>query len=42
MDLEISHEEFIIIKKKKKNERVKENLRNINEKFEERLETWAK
>ena len=37
MDLEISHEEFIIIKKK--NERVKENLRNINEKFEERLET---
>ena len=37
MDLEISHEEIIIIKKK--NERVIENLRNINEKFEERLET---
>ena len=41
MDLEIIHEEFIIIAKKKY-ERMKENVRNINEKFEERLEIWTK
>ena len=35
--MEISHEEFItILKEKDKYEKVKENLRNVNEKLEEK------
>ena len=39
VDLEISHEEFItILKEKEKYEKMKENIRNINEKLEEKTE----
>ena len=37
IDMEISHEEFItVLKEKDKYEKMKENLRNINEKLEEK------
>ena len=40
IDMEISHEEFItILKEKDKYEKMKENLRNVNEKLEEKLES---
>ena len=39
IDMEISHEEFItILKEKDKYEKMKENLRNVNEKLEEKTE----
>ena len=39
IDPEISHEEFITIaKEKEKHEKMKENLRNINDKLEEKTE----
>ena len=35
-DMEISHEEFItIFKEKHKNEKLKENVKNVSEKFQE-------
>ena len=38
-DMEISHEEFItILKDKDQYEKMKENLRNVNDKFEEKTE----
>ena len=37
--MEISHEEFIVIfKEKDKYEKMKENVRNVSEKFEEKTE----
>ena len=37
IDMEINHEEFIaVLKEKDKYEKMKENLRNINEKLEEK------
>ena len=40
IDMEISHEEFItILKEKDKYEKMKKNLRNVNEKLEEKLES---
>ena len=40
IDLEISHEEFItILKEKDKYEKMKENVRNVSEKLEEKQET---
>ena len=37
--MEISHEEFIrILKEKDKHEKMKENVRNLNEKLEEKQE----
>ena len=39
IDLEISHEEFItILKEKDRYEKMKENLRNVSEKLEEKQE----
>ena len=39
IDMEISHEEFItVLKEKDKYEKMKENLRNVNEKLEEKTE----
>ena len=39
IDMEISHEEFItILKEKDKYEKMKENVRNISEKLEEKQE----
>ena len=39
VDLEITHEEFVtIVKEKKKYEKMRENIRNINEKLEEKTE----
>ena len=39
-DMEISHEEFItILKQKDKYEKMKENIRKVNEKLEEKLKT---
>ena len=39
IDMEISHEEFItILKEKDKYEKMKENLRNMSEKLEEKQE----
>ena len=39
IDMEISHEEFIIILKEKvKYEKMKENLRNVSDKLEEKAE----
>ena len=39
IELEISHKEFIkIIKEKEKYEKMKEHLRNINQKLEEKTE----
>ena len=39
IDLEISHEEFItILKEKDKYEKMKENIRNVSEKLEEKQE----
>ena len=39
IDMEISHEEFItILREKDKYEKMKENLRNVNEKLEEKTE----
>ena len=39
IDMEISHEEFIaIFKEKDKYEKMKENVRNVSEKFEEKTE----
>ena len=39
IDMEISHEEFIVIfKEKDKYEKMKENVRNVSEKFEEKTE----
>ena len=39
IDLPITHEEFItIVKEKEKYENMKENIRNINEKLEEKTE----
>ena len=39
IDMEISHEEFItILKEKYKHEKTKENVRNMNEKLEEKAE----
>ena len=38
-DMEISHEEFItILKDKDQYEKMKENLRSVNDKFEEKTE----
>ena len=38
--MEIGHEEFItILKEKDKYEKMKKNLRNVNEKLEEKLES---
>ena len=38
-DMETSHEEFItIFKEKHKNEKMKENVRNVSEKFQEQQE----
>ena len=40
-DMEISHEEFItILKEKDKYEKMKENVRNVSEKLEEKAEKW--
>ena len=40
IDMEISHEEFItILKEKDKYEKMKENVRNVNEKLEKKLKT---
>ena len=40
IDMEISHEEFVtILKVKDKYEKMKENLRNVNEKLVEKLKT---
>ena len=36
IDMEISHEEFITILKEKKKYKMKENLRNVSEKLEEK------
>ena len=42
IDMEISHEEFItILKKKDKYEKMKENMRNVSEKLEERQENMT-
>ena len=39
IDMEISHEEFItVLKEKDKYEKMKENLRNVNEKLEGKTE----
>ena len=39
IDMEISHEEFIrILKQKDKYEKMKENVRNVSEKLEEKQE----
>ena len=39
IDIEISHEEFVtILNEKDKYEKMKQNLRNINEKLEEKTE----
>ena len=39
VDLEITHEEFVtIVKEKEKYEKMRENIRNINEKLEEKTE----
>ena len=39
IDMEISHEEFItILKEKDKYEKMKENVRNVSEKLEEKRE----
>ena len=39
IDMEISHEEFItILKEKDKYEKMKENVRNVSEKLEEKAE----
>ena len=39
VDMEISHEEFVtILNEKDKYEKMKQNLRNINEKLEEKTE----
>ena len=39
IDMEISHEEFItILKEKDKYEKMKENVRNVSEKLEEKQE----
>ena len=39
IDMEISHDEFIaIFKEKDKYEKMKENVRNVSEKFEEKTE----
>ena len=41
IDMEISHEEFItILKGNHKYEKMKENVRNINETLEEKTEKW--
>ena len=41
IDMEISHEEFItILKGKDKYEKMKKNVRNINETLEEKTEKW--
>ena len=38
VDMKISHEEFIaIFREKDKYEKVKENVRNVSQKFEEKL-----
>ena len=38
VDMKISHEEFIaIFREKDKHEKVKENVRNVSQKFEEKL-----
>ena len=42
IDMEISHEEFItILKEKDKYEKMKENVRNISEKLEEKTENMG-
>ena len=42
IDLEISHKEFIkIVKEKEKFEKMKEYLRNINQKLEEKTENMG-
>ena len=39
IDIEISHEEFVtVLNEKDKYEKMKQNLRNINEKLEEKTE----
>ena len=39
VDLEITHEEFVtIVKEKEKYEKMRKNIRNINEKLEEKTE----
>ena len=41
IDMEISHKEFItILKEKDKYEKMKENVRNVSEKLEEKQEIW--
>ena len=41
-DTEISHEEFIVIfKEKDKYEKMKENVRNVSENFEEKTENMT-
>ena len=43
INMEISHEEFItILKEKDKYEKIKEHLRNVNEKMEEKSENIKK
>ena len=38
VDMEISHEEFVaVFKEKDKFEKMKENVRNVNEKFQEKI-----
>ena len=38
VDMEISHEEFVaVFKEKDKFEKMKENVRNFNEKFQEKI-----
>ena len=42
IDMEISHEEFIVIfKEKDKYEKMKENVRNVSENFEEKTENMT-
>ena len=42
IDMDISHEEFItILKEKDKYEKMKENVRNISEKLEEKTENMG-
>ena len=38
-DIEISHSSITILKEKDKYEQMKENLRNINERLEEKMKT---
>ena len=40
-DMEITHQEFVtILKEKDKYKKIKENLRNVNEKLEKIIKLW--